>query len=651
MAGVAGMVLLFVVLLARDDAFEFLTTNKMEQARRIPLMLAMLGAALIAIIVPTAVVMRRRGWAGVALLDRVSRSVLPLALLPLLPAFWLGVWGDPLFLALYLTAFVLLLEWTSRVSVAAWWPPATVGPWWQRQLQSRPRLRRSAAWVARWGPLSIVIAGALTYAVWASKWTIASHHRFLTAGFDLGQYDNLFWNTLHGDWLHCYPLNLIEDWHGLRNHADLVIFALLPFYAIAPRAETLLVIQATILGAGAIAVFLFAERRLPRVAAMLFGLSYLLYAPLASANFYDFHMQPLAGVFILYAIYFVDARRYVAFWLFFVLALISREDIAIGLSLLGLFLWLSGARPKVGIAATIVAILYFVLMRGVVMNLFGPWWFANIYKDLYPQDQRSFGGVIHTLVTNPTYVAGTLMTKAKMRYALQILAPLAFLPLRRAYLWPALIPGALLTLLTTEYGPTLSIAFQYVGHWIPYLFPAAVLAAAAYGSNQKYAQRAAVAAVFAGTLLSAVSWGALSPKGSIHGGFLDIPFEPPTELHEKRRATLHEFANRVPIDEKVAVGDRELPHVSNRKYVYSLREGTYDADYLLYATYNRTVRGLGGNNGEKERRKRTYELVERRDGIVLLKRAAPKEAAPTKQVPSGELPKEGTRERATTKRP
>jgi uncharacterized membrane protein len=92
-------------------------------------------------------------------------------------------------------------------------------------------------------------------------------------------------------------------------------------------------------------------------------------------------------------------------------------------------------------------------------------------------------------------------------------------------------------------------------------------------------------------------------------------------MDEKRRATLHEFADRVPVDEKVAVSDRELPHVSNRKYVYSLREGTHDADYLLYSTYSRNLKSLGGNRGEKERRKGTYQLVEKRDGIVLLKRA------------------------------
>ena len=214
-----------------------------------------------------------------------------------------------------------------------------------------------------------------------------------------------------------------------------------------------------------------------------------------------------------------------------------------------------------------------------------------------------------------------MLKASKLRYALQIFAPLAFLPLRRAYLWPLLFPGILLTLLTTDYKPATSIAFQYNFHWIPYIFPAAIWMAAEYGKTSRSKQRAAVTAVFVGVLLSSVCFGPLSPKGTIRAGFFNIDFEPPTALDEARRQTLHEFAARIGPDETVAVADRELPHVSNRKYVYTLKNGTFDADYLLYSTYRKKWGYLGADRAETERKDGTYDLIATKKGIVLLRKS------------------------------
>ena len=92
----------------------------------------------------------------------------------------------------------------------------------------------------------------------------------------------------------------------------------------------------------------------------------------------------------------------------------------------------------------------------------------------------------------------------------------------------------------------------------------------------------------------------------------------------RRKKTLHELADMVPRDKKVAVSDRELPHVSNRPHVYTLRDGLYDADFLLYSTYNPRTLRLGGKRGETQRKKGTYTLVKEQDGLVLLTRAEPK---------------------------
>ena len=68
---------------------------------------------------------------------------------------------------------------------------------------------------------------------------------------------------------------------------------LVPIYALAPRAETLLIIQATLIGAAVIPLFLFSRNRLGPYQAVSIAAMYVFYAPLHGGNLYDFHYPPL----------------------------------------------------------------------------------------------------------------------------------------------------------------------------------------------------------------------------------------------------------------------------------------------------------------------------------------------------------------------
>src|SRR6185436_17113545 len=110
--------------------------------------------------------------------------------------------------------------------------------------------------------------------VWMSWGTILQHRHFGTSAYDLGNYDTMFFNTLHGHPFRCpavFPKG--ENWTMLSTHAELTMFALLPFYAIRPGAETLLIMQAVALALSAIPVYRFAARRLPRPAAAVLALA------------------------------------------------------------------------------------------------------------------------------------------------------------------------------------------------------------------------------------------------------------------------------------------------------------------------------------------------------------------------------------------
>jgi uncharacterized membrane protein len=477
----------------------------------------------------------------------------------------------------------------------------------------------------------IVLLGVAFYAVWMSYGTILQHRQFGTAAFDLGNYDNMFFNTLHGHPFRC-PSAIPKgaNWSMLSNHAELTMFALLPFYALHPGPETLLLLQAIALASGAIPLYRFAARRLPRPAAAVLALAYLLYAPMHEANFYDVHFQKFAVPFTLWALDMLDARRPIPFALFFVLALGCREDVPIGFAVCGAYLLLVGKHTRAAILMAVVSLIYFVVIKFAVMPRFGNWWFSDLYRDLYPTGENSYGGVVKTLLSNPIFVWKTLITTEKIVLFLLVVVPLAFLPLRRGLLWMSLLPAVPFTVLTTGYGPTVQISFQYILLYVPFLFLAAAIALAAFrGTLQGRARLAgAIGGIAMATFLTTRVWGAMPPGDQFRGGFRAIPeFRPISAAEKQKTRDLAELVAKIPKEASVAVSEMEHPHVSTRLFCLTLRMGYDGADYILYGEDS------GGGGADQARgalASGQYEVFEQRPAsrLTLLRKKPPAAPAP-----------------------
>jgi uncharacterized membrane protein len=582
----------------------FIRSNSLSLINRQRLLGGMVGGAAAAVAIGLLV------WNGDSRrLHRIARLAAPLILLGFLPPLSMpAAWSNPLNAALVIAAVLLLAERLFRVAFAA----GAETPWIGR-IDVRGQF---PSWVGRRLPAVLVGLGVIGYAVYFSVFTLYMHGRFQTYGYDLGQYDNIFWSTLHGYPLRDGPLNLTKNWHELRNHAELSVFFFIPFYAIRPGGAILVVIQSCVLALGAVPLYRFASRRLPRSYAAALALVYLLYPPMHGLQFYDFHFQPIASTFVLAVIDFVDERRYVLCAIAFLVAVGCREDIPVGLAMLGAFLALSGYRVKPGIVISVAATFYFVLMRFVIMPSFGSWYFQGVYQGLLPEGAPSFGGIIATMLSNPSFTFVSLLQPDKLRYMLQILAPVAFLPIRRGYLVLSIIPGSIFTILTTQYAPTIDIGFQYSAHFIPYIFAASVLALVAFGRGEvgRVRRQAAILTVILGTVLCGIFWGAIPPRTAVHGGFSMMTMKPPTAADRRKDHDLKELNALIPKQASVAVSEPEMPHIS-RLEMRSLRDTT-DADYLLYGVGG----GWGSANADRVIASGEFERVAERPGLALARR-------------------------------
>lgn len=447
-----------------------------------------------------------------------------------------------------------------------------------------------AAALPRQLALMVVLLGAAAYAAYFSYHTIVHHRNVLSASLDMGLEDNLVWNLLH----RAKPLFKSSPLGGptashLGFHATWFSFVLAAFYALRPNAETLLIIQAVLLGGAAIPLFLLGRRYVGTWQSALIALCYLLYPGLHGSNLYDFHYLPLGPFFMWFVVFFIESRRWFLSVLFVILTLSIREDVAVGLGFLGGLMLLSGRRPKDGLLLLLAGGAYFVVMKGVIMHkaMGGSDAFVHQYRLLIPDGDRGFSGVIKTILSNPLYTLSTMMERQKLIYFLQIALPLAFLPLRRPIgLW-AVVPGFLFTLLSTEYPPLLMISFQYTSYWIAQLFPASLLnlrwmdQRIREGVRTRAWKASWLSALVLATLATSYQYGAILQNEITNGGFGRYHFG--TDASDlKRRAELRVLLDQLPPRAKVVASENIVPQVSNRPDAYTLRIAVFDAEYILF---------------------------------------------------------------------
>jgi len=557
----------------------FLLENEIDPERRIQILAVLVGSAgLGALLSFGALAFFRKKARPTAELEDWLWFLGPLMLLPLgpmlfRPKVWMGRYDAllPLMVLVLLVFEVLAFRCLTHV------PPA-VNAWWKEATAQIPEKARKHA------PLVIVIAAGAFYAAFFIFYTLRWHYKLRTGNYDLSINNNLMFGGLHGKFLHSTLVFPKEPAKYLANHVKLGAYLFLPIYALFPRPETLFVIQSTFIGFGAVPLFLFARRHLSDATSMLVALAYLAYYPLHGASFSEFQAVPVAAALIFTVIWAADAKHYKTLGVALVCALLMREDVSVGLAVVGAFLLLSGHRPMPGLIIMTSSTAYFLLLRFYVMEAAGTWWFPNMYKDLWADGEKGFRSVIKTALSNPTFTLGKIIVEKKLHYMMHLLVPIAFLTVRRWYLWAALLPGAFLTLLVTNYEPPITFSFHYVMHWAPYLFVAAVLALAALRDGPILGperHRAAVATMVASSLVLSYHYGAFArSEGGFKAGFSKIEFTY-TEAEYDRYQQLLELTSVIPKDASVAATEKCGPHLSSRLEMFTMRNGPQTADWIV----------------------------------------------------------------------
>jgi uncharacterized membrane protein len=190
-----------------------------------------------------------------------------------------------------------------------------------------------------------LLAGA-AYAAFFSWLSVQRYDAFLMHALDMGNMDQAVWNTLHGNLFHFTNMRAHlpkEAWGTttrLSFHVEPILLPLSLLYLLSACPQTLIIAQAVGVALGAPACCRLALRVSDStVLAVLAPFAYLLAPSLQAATLYEFHPVTLSAPLLLWAIVFLEERRYLPFIACAALAIACKEEIGLVVAALALWHW------------------------------------------------------------------------------------------------------------------------------------------------------------------------------------------------------------------------------------------------------------------------------------------------------------------------
>ena len=225
-------------------------------------------------------------------------------------------------------------------------------------------------------------------------------HRHFQSGWDLAIFDQAIWlfsrlSSPNVTVRFNRPANILGD------HFHPIVALLSPLCWITNNAEAILISQAFIVALSVIPVFLFTARRLGNSAAWLLTISYSLFWSIQQTVEFEFHEIAFAIPIIAFAIYFIDVRNTMDYFICFFLMLMTKEDMGAILVFFGIYLILL-KRYRDGLMSLSVGAITFPLLTKIVIPYFSGrphnyWTYEALGPDLT--------GAIKTMIRKPWLVA------------------------------------------------------------------------------------------------------------------------------------------------------------------------------------------------------------------------------------------------------
>jgi uncharacterized membrane protein len=342
---------------------------------------------------------------------------------------------------------------------------------------SRQQLFREA--IAPHTPFLIACALGALFAITFSWLSLARHAAYQSHAFDLGNVEQAMWNTIHGAPFRFTNQATAHDLitSRLAIHVEPILLLLASVYMLHPRPETLLIVQAVVVGAGAIPAYLLARAALQPATggswvALVFPLVYILDPSLQSAVLDDFHAVTLAAALIMFALYFGLYSDLRLFAVASVLAAATKEEVGLIVAVIG-FIVLITRHQRIGALMAVGGIIWSLVAVTIIIPHFNPMGHSP-YISRYHELGKNLNDILLNVIRHPHHLWSILTQASRLHYLAIVLLPVAYLALLAPLVMVAAVPELLLNMLSTK--PEMYSGFyQYSADIVPIIIAAAAI--------------------------------------------------------------------------------------------------------------------------------------------------------------------------------
>lgn len=338
----------------------------------------------------------------------------------------------------------------------------------------KDRLGLSYIKIPLWSAAVISGLVAVGCAVFIGGLTSLRYLTYSTPNFDFGIFVNMFHNMKES----LLPLTTCERDKLLSHfsvHLSPIYYLILPFYFFFPFAVTLQIAQAIIVTSAVIPLFFIAKKRgLSPKAIAAVCVAFCFYPALSGGCFYDIHENCFLVPLVLWMFYFIESKKYSGLYIAALLTLFVKEDAAVYVAFVAIYLILDNHDFKRGPTLLIISVVYFL---GAVfyLNIYGEGIMVTRYSN-YINKSGGLDSIIINLFRNPALLFVESFDNEKLIFLLQMFIPVAFMPFvtKRISRLTLLLPMVLINLMP-DYKYQHSIYYQYTFGVTAFLFYASVL--------------------------------------------------------------------------------------------------------------------------------------------------------------------------------
>jgi uncharacterized membrane protein len=494
-----------------------------------------------------------------------------------------------------------------------------------------PRLRRRRARVNPPWPYAFSLLAAAVFAIFFSWLTLQRYDAFLMHALDMGNMDQAVWNTLHGNLFHFTNMRaplLKEAWGTetrLSFHIEPILLPLSLMYLVHAGPETLIVVQAIVVSLGAPAACRLSLRVTGSAAvAVAATTAYLLSPALQAATLYEFHAVTLVAPLLLWAIVFLEERRYPYFLLFAAAAVACKEEIGLIVAALVLWDWWRGGSRRFALTTAAVSAGWSLLAVGAIVPHFasGPSAYWQRYIDAKLQTGKNSSGIKGLLTfwfNHPEKPFLTILWEPKAAMLHRFLVSTGYLGVFALPMLLVSLPSLAIILLSTD-----QHMYGGLGQYSAELVPIGV-AAGIYGIA--WLQRLAIRFGWNARLVTAMlaAWLAVMAISNQRlNGFSPLAsnYSPPAITAHDRLAD--RLLKLIPPSAAVSSMDQLNPHLGDREKAY-LFPDVGDATYVALDLTTNVNPGTPTDQYRETQallRSRHWQILAADDGIMILHRVA-----------------------------